>query len=421
MAFLELLVLASMPVVQMLLIGLVGAYLASGFCNVLTPDARKHMNKVVYLVFISSLTFSSLAKTVTLQDIISWWFMPVNIGIIYLIGGTLGWIAVKILRPERHLEGLIIATCSAGNLGNLMVIVVPAVCNEAHSPFGDPVVCRNRGLSYASFSMALGGFYIWTHTYSLMKNSGVLYKKMKAAEDVGEHANGWGNPKDGGVGNEKDLEAPLLPSTSPSHDGAEAAEQSFSAEPSSSWKHKSNILKFLERARESALHLAKELMSPPTIAATLGLIVGATPPLKSLIIGASAPLRVVQDAIKLLGDATIPCITLILGGNLTQGVKKSKLRRSIIATVLFLKYMILPASGIAVVKAASKLGFLPDDPLYHYAILLQYTLPPAMSIGTMAELFDVVQEECSVLFLWTYLVCAPALTIWSTVYMWFLS
>lgn len=42
-----------------------------------------------------------------------------------------------------------------GNLGSLMIIVVPAVCNEDRSPFGDPVICRNRGLSYAAFSMAV--------------------------------------------------------------------------------------------------------------------------------------------------------------------------------------------------------------------------------------------------------------------------
>lgn len=41
--------------------------------------------------------------------------------------------------------------------------------------------------------------------------------------------------------------------------------------------------------------------------------------------------------------------------------------------------------------------------------------------GTMTQLFDVAQEECSVLFLWTYLVAALALTGWSMVYMWILS
>jgi hypothetical protein len=42
------------------------------------------------------------------------WFMPVNIGFTFLIGGILGWILVKILRPKPYLEGLVIATCSSG-------------------------------------------------------------------------------------------------------------------------------------------------------------------------------------------------------------------------------------------------------------------------------------------------------------------
>lgn len=40
--------------------------------------------------------------------------------------------------------------------------------------------------------------------------------------------------------------------------------------------------------------------------------------------------------------------------------------------------------------------------------------------GTMAQLFDACQEECSVIFLWTYLVAAFAVTIWSVVFMWIL-
>lgn len=40
--------------------------------------------------------------------------MPINIGTIFLLGGTLGWIVVKILKPERYLEGIVIAACSAG-------------------------------------------------------------------------------------------------------------------------------------------------------------------------------------------------------------------------------------------------------------------------------------------------------------------
>lgn len=37
--------------------------------------------------------------------------------------------------------------------------------------------------------------------------------------------------------------------------------------------------------------------------------------------------------------------------------------------------------------------------------------------GTIAQLFDVGEEECSIIFLWTHLVAALALTLWSTVFM----
>ncbi|KAI5005387.1 hypothetical protein ZWY2020_032630 [Hordeum vulgare] len=64
--------------------------------------------------------------------------------------------------------------------------------------------------------------------------------------------------------------------------------------------------------------------------------------------------------------------------------------------------------------AASELGFLPRSPLYRYALLLQSTVPPAMTVGTIAQLLDVGEEECSIIFLWTHLVAALALTLWST-------
>lgn len=45
--------------------------------------------------------------------------------------------------------------CLIGNMGNLPIILVPAICDEDKSPFGNRSVCRTVGLSYASFSMAV--------------------------------------------------------------------------------------------------------------------------------------------------------------------------------------------------------------------------------------------------------------------------
>ncbi|KAM0876997.1 hypothetical protein ACQ4PT_035784 [Festuca glaucescens] len=421
MGFLSMLLVASMPIIQVLLIGVIGAFLASGYSKVLTASARRDMNKVVFTVFTPSLIFASLAKTVTLSDVISWWFMPVNIAITFLLGSALGWIACKILKPPQHFRGLIIAFCSSGNLGNLLLIVVPAVCDEDSNPFGkDRSQCRSRGLSYSSLSMALGGLFIWTYTYSLMQKSGKLYHKMQSksiqcpADSDEEHLEQF---KEHAESAHNDEEAALPASAGPDEhdDGNHMEAPLLSCESDVADKG------FWTKLKEAVHQLVEELMAPPTISAIIGFVVGLVPWLKSLLIGDSAPLRVVQDSLELMGNGTIPCITLILGGNLTQGLRKSMLKRSVIVAIVCIRYVALPVIGIAVVHAARGVGFLPHDPLYRYVLMMQFALPPAMNIGTMAQLFDVGQEECSVIFLWTYLVAAVALTTWSTVFLSILS
>ena len=411
-----------MPVLQFMIIGMLGAFLATDYSNILSANARRDINKLAFYVFSPSIVFSSLAKAVTLKDLISWWFMPVNIGIIFLIGGSLGWIAVKILRPERHLEGVVIGSCSAANLGNLVLILVPAVCNEAASPFGDSALCRARGLSYVSMSMSLGNIFIWTHTYSLMRKSSILYNQ-KHNKNQPEISNTDSEVSSEAIvvkiddkGSSSDQEA-LVPSTITSTD-ASIDEKMIPL--LSSTKSNGNKLSFQDRLK-GLNKVLEELFAPPTIAAIIGLIVGAIPWLKSLIIGSNAPLRVIEDSITSLGNGMLPCIILILGGNLTQGLRKSTIKPSLIVVIIIVRYVFLPIAGIAVVKAAGELGFLAEDSLYRYVLMIQFTLPPAMSIGTMAQLFDVAKEECSVIFLWTYLAALAAISIWPTVFMWILT
>ncbi|EOX90623.1 Auxin efflux carrier family protein isoform 2 [Theobroma cacao] len=421
MSFWTLFEVASMPILQVLIISVLGAFMATDHCKLLSADTRRSLNKLVFVVFTPSLMFASLAKTVTLQDIISWWFMPVNIGITFLVGGIVGWIVVKILRPKPHLEGLIIATCSSGNLGNLLLIVVPAVCNEDGSPFGNRNVCSSVGLSYASFSMALGGFYVWTITYQMVKTSAVKFKALEAAEDLAS--------KEPNKNLDATAESHLLKGKGHQEQVAITAATKSVADPEKQLQNVSQETGPNEKGQASFwikvvrfLHqILEELMAPPTLGAILGFIFGATTWLRNLIIGEGAPLRVIQDSIKLLGDGTIPCITLILGANLIQGLRSSAIKPLIIVGVVCVRYVILPAVGIWIVKAAGNLGFLPPDPLFHYVLMIQFTVPPAMNIGTMTQLFDVGQEECSVLFLWTYLAAGLALTTWSTVFMWILT
>ncbi|MED6196397.1 hypothetical protein PIB30_047089 [Stylosanthes scabra] len=136
--------------------------------------------------------------------------------------------------------------------------------------------------------------------------------------------------------------------------------------------------------------------------------------LRNLIIGEDAPLRVIQETIQLLGEGTIPCITILLGGNLTQGIKSSCIEPLTLISVVLVRLFLLPSIGLYIVRGAASLGFLPLDPLFQYVLVMQYAMPPAMNISTMTQLFDAGTEEASVITLWTYSASTISLTLWST-------
>ncbi|XP_051114886.1 protein PIN-LIKES 5-like isoform X2 [Andrographis paniculata] len=305
----SLLEVSSMPILQLLIISLLGAAMATQYLNLLPPHACKSLNRIVFVVFTPALIFASLAKTVHFQDIISWWFMAANIGITFLVGGILGWIAVKILKPQPYLQDLIIAMCATGNFANILLVIIPAICSEDGSPFGDKTVCRQLGLSYVSFSMAIGSFYTWTYTYHLIQSAKAKYCAMLGnADESSKEAN------NGTEANETaslllNLDERVVIPSNVAGDDKIILDKKNLEHSATLWTYTSTIFH----------RLAKELKAPPVLAAILGFLVGAISFLRNLIIGDTAPLRALNESITLLGDGTIPCITLILGGNLTQG------------------------------------------------------------------------------------------------------
>ncbi|KAK7346268.1 hypothetical protein VNO80_20783 [Phaseolus coccineus] len=409
MGFWELLEVASAPVIQVLLISAVGVFMATDSCNnLLSADFRKSLNKVVFIAFTPSLIFASFAKSVSLDEMILWWFMPINIGLTFLIGGILGWIIVKVLKPNLKVQGLIIASCSTGNMGNLPIVIIPAICDEKGGPFGEPDDCRNRALSYSFCSLALGGVFIWTYTYQLMRNTSLRYKAFEAAEIL----------KIPNKGLDDDVETGFLKQ----NDGyAGDTENQIMVDQGASIVSMNSEKSFCHRMMETVGQILTEVMSPPTIATFLGFLFGGVEWLRNLIIGREAPLRVIQDSIQLLGDGTIPCITVLLGGNLTQGMQSSSIQPLVLICIIIARLVLLPAIGFCVVRGAAKFGLLPLDPLFQYVLVMQYALPPAMNISTMAQLFDVGTEEFSVILLWTYGAATVALTLWSTYLIWIFS
>ncbi|XP_059434321.1 protein PIN-LIKES 3-like isoform X1 [Corylus avellana] len=415
MGFLDLFIVALMPVLKILLVTAVGLLLGTERIDLLGANARQILNRIVFFVFSPSLIISNLADTITLDSLATLWFMLLNILLTFLIGTALAWILIKITRTPQHLRGLVIGCCSAGNLGNLPLIIIPAVCEEENSPFGDSSVCSTDGETYAALSMAVGAVYIWTYTYPIMR----IYANKKTEEIVIDgSSNGDNNSRESShLYSEIDTEA-LLPSKGcPSSE--EYVDQAEVPSTGSEGKAKVTLLEKTKLQLKMTIgHIDfQKLFAPSTIAAIFGFIIGLVSPIRKILIGDDAPLRAVYSSVSLIGDAAIPCMTLIIGANLLRGLRGSGVGPLIILGVIAIRYIIMPSLGIVIVKAANHFGMVGSDSLFQFTLMLQYALPPAMNVGTISQLLEAGQSESSVILLWTYATAALALTLWSTIFM----
>lgn len=395
MNLLDLFVAASMPVLKVLLVTALGSFLAMDHVNILGDDATKHLNNIVFFVFNPALVAANLSKTITDESLVKLWFMPLNILITFIIGSALGWIVNLLTRPPQHLRGLIVGCCAAGNLGNMLFIIIPAVCKEKGSPFGASNECDKYGMAYASLSMAVGAIYLWSYVYNIVRVS-----SRKSGSSISTPC------KEVSISPRANCKEPLLSSTDLEINVDEKPEVPISK-------------KIKQRFKILSEHLnLKALFAPSTIGAIVGFVIGLVPPIRNLLIGENAPLRVIQDSTSLLGDGAIPALTLIIGGNLLRGLRGSAIHKSLVVGIVVARYVILPLLGIFVIKGAVRFGLVPSNPLYQFVLLLQYAVPPAMNIGTITQLFGAGESECSVIMLWTYALASISLTFWSTLFMW---
>ncbi|CAN1349090.1 Protein PIN-LIKES 1 [Linum perenne] len=361
---LDLLVASLIPVIKLLIITALGSFLALDSVDILGMEARKHLNNVVFFVFNPALVATNLAKYITLNNLLFLWFMPLNILFTFIIGSLLGCLLIRITDPPRALRGLVLGCCAAGNLGNMPLIIIPAVCKERGSPFGQVKTCYAHGLAYGSLSMAVGAVYMWSYVYNIMR----LYSNRSPQ-----------GPKFEALAHEK--------------------------------------IKYGIQIFGTMFNM-RRLFAPSTIGAIVGFAVGVIPHVQEVVIGDKAPLRVVQDSAALLGEAAIPTVTLVVGANLLEGLKGSEVRSSVVIGIMAVRYIALPLTGIIIIKSAVHFGLVHTDPLYQFVLLLQFALPPAMNIGTMSQLFGTGESECSVILLASYAMASVAVTIWSTIFMW---
>ncbi|TYI62387.1 hypothetical protein E1A91_D10G239900v1 [Gossypium mustelinum] len=392
----RLFIISLMPVLKVLLVLIAGLILATQHFDLLGCDARRHLNKMVFYVFYPALIGCSLADTMTLEGLADLWFLPVNVLITCVIGSILGWVLVIVTKPPRHLWGLVISCTSAANLGNMLLIILPALCKEKNNPFGEVAsTCSANGKAYASLSLAIQIIYIWSVLYFLLRmyaNNEV--KESNSNNSIIVAANGCTRDV---------LHDPV---------GLPQIQNDGNQKVSTTVKFKQLFMKIM---RSESL---RKIFAPATIAAIVGFLIGIATPIRKTFIGDSAPLHVIYSAAELIGNAGIPSVTLIVGANLLKGLSGSGVRPSVIIGILIIRNIFLPVSGIGVIKAAKHLSLVDENSFYLFTLLIQYAIPPAMNIGTISQMLGSGESEFSMIMLWNYILAIFTLTFWIGFYMW---
>ncbi|XP_057736290.1 protein PIN-LIKES 3-like [Arachis stenosperma] len=390
---------ALMPVLKLIIITAVGAFLALDRFNLLRDNARKHLNALVYYVFIPALICSILTKSITFRSLVILWFMPMNILLTFIAGSALGWLLMKVTKAPHNLQGLVLGCCAGGNLGNLPLIVIPSVCKQSSSPFGDVDVCYQKAMAYVTLSLAVGCMYFWTIVYSIVRAYSCKVSSVRNVDDSTSY------PLDL-------IESDPENHTKPSNGLVVTLEEKTTFDVG-------NHTKLMETLKKLVVKLNLNiLLTPATIAVIVGSVIGVIPQLRKLFIGENAPLRVVQDSTSMLGDACIPAITLLVGATLLQGLKGSGIKVSIVIGIIAVRFIALPMLGVGIVKGAVHFGVIHHDPLYHFTLLFQYAVPPAVSMSTITQFFGAGETECSIIMLATYACASVSVTVWSTIFMW---
>ena len=66
-----------------------------------------------------------------------------------------------------------------------------------------------------------------------------------------------------------------------------------------------------------------------------------------------------------------------------SGLKGSRVPLLVIIGIVAIKYIISPILGVVIIKYAIRFGLVHSDPLYQFVLLLQFALPPAISVGVL--------------------------------------
>ncbi|URE24458.1 auxin efflux carrier component [Musa troglodytarum] len=386
---------AVLPIAKVFTMCFMGFLMASKYANILPANGRKLLNGLVFSLLLPCLIFSQLGRAITLQKLLEWWFIPVNIILATISGSLVGLVVASIVRPPRPYIKFTIINIGIGNIGNIPLVLIAALCRDKSNPFGDSDKCSQDGNAYISFGQWVGAIVLYTYVFQML------------APPPGETFDGADEenlPIKVPVNDSASVQVPLLTSKEPEITGHESSRQGKLIE---------HLCYLVEKLK------IKQVFQPPIIASVLAIVIGSVPFLKHLILTDDAPFFFFTDSCLILGEAMIPCILLALGGNLVDGPGAGSRRLGLRTTVaiIFGRLVLVPPAGLGIVTVADKLGLFPrDDKMFKFVLLLQHTMPTSVLSGAVASLRGCGKESASVLF-WVHIFAVFSMAGWIVLYL----
>uniref|UniRef100_A0A0D6R5W3 Uncharacterized protein n=1 Tax=Araucaria cunninghamii TaxID=56994 RepID=A0A0D6R5W3_ARACU len=391
---------AVLPIAKVFVMCAFGLVMATKYIGILTPSNRKLLNGLVFALFLPCLIFTQLGRALTLQKMIEWWFIPMNVVLATISGSLIGFIVASIVRPPHNYFKFTIVQIGIGNIGNVPLVLISAICRDKANPFGDCYTCNEVGSAYISFGQWVGAVILYTYAFSM------LSPPQDSTQEEIETALPESNTSSE---NSDTLKLPLVSS--------EDENVNYHQSISVGWRTQrkkiaAGISYLVERLK------LKQIMQPPIIASILAMVIGGIPLLKRFILTDNAPLFFITDACIILGGAMIPCILLALGGNLVGGPGSSELGWRTTVAIIVGRLFFVPPVGLGIVTLADKLGFLPpNDKMFRFVLLLQHTMPTSVLAGAVANIRGFGVKEAAAVLFWVHVFAIFSMAIWIILYL----
>ncbi|KAJ3699622.1 hypothetical protein LUZ61_003327 [Rhynchospora tenuis] len=393
-SFLASLRFAVLPIVKVFTMCFMGFLMASKYINILPPNGRKLLNGLVFSLLLPCLIFSELGRAVTLQKILQWWFIPANVVLASISGSIIGLVVASIIRPPYPYFKFTIIHIGIGNIGNIPLVLLAAICRDESNPFGD--TCSQSGIAYISFGQWVGAIILYTYVFQML------------APPPGETFDSIHEPK---LLPTKAYEDESSPEKVPLLTSTDSEKETVITAKVPTLKDRWNYL--VDKFK------LKQIFQPPIIASIFAIGIGVVPFLKNLVLTDDAPFFFFTDSCLILGEAMIPCILLALGGNLVDGpgvgFKRLGLKTTI--AIIFARLVLVPPAGLGIVTLADKLNLFPkDDKMFKFVLLIQHSMPTSVLSGAVSNLRGCGKESATILF-WVHIFAVFSMAGWMILFL----